>query len=67
MKHYGDNFLPVVPTDIPMHTVEHPFCGIDPTCPCHEDPENIQALAQAIEEGLLTPEEATEIIRGRTI
>jgi hypothetical protein len=67
MQHYGDNVIPVVPTDIPMHTADHPFCGLDPACPCYEDPDNIRALSQAIEEGLLTPEEATEVIRGRTI
>jgi hypothetical protein len=34
------------PIVIPMeddliHTADHPFCSIDPTCPCHEDHELI--------------------------
>ncbi len=63
---YSDNFIPVVPTDAPIHTAEHSFCRLDPACPCYEDPDNIQALSQAIQEGYLTPEEATRIVQGKT-
>ncbi len=66
MQHYGDNFIPVVPSDTPVHTAENPFCG-DTTCPCYEDPDNIEALNQAIQEGVITPEEATDIIKGRAV
>lgn len=67
IQSYGDNFIPVVPTNIPLHTAEHPFCGLDPACPCYEDPDNIQALSQAIQSGILTLEEASKIIKGRTV
>jgi len=66
MQHYGDNFIPVIPDSQPLHTPEHPFCG-DPTCICYEDPENITELAQAVREGLLTPDDATRIIKGKTV
>jgi hypothetical protein len=66
MHHYGDNFLPVVPDVQLLHTKEHPFCG-DPTCICYEDPENREQLAQAITDGLLTADDATQIIRGKTL
>ena len=67
MHHSGDNFIPIVPADTKLHTPESPFCGIDPGCPCYEDPDNREALAQAIQDGELTPDEASNIIRGRTI
>ncbi len=67
MQHYSDNFIPVVPTETELHTPESPFCGLDPGCPCYEDPDNREALAQAIQDGELTPDEACNIIRGRTI
>lgn len=58
----------VIPTeDDPLHTQEHPFCSTDPTCPCHEDPERIAALAQAVARGELTPQEATHFVSGKLI
>jgi len=50
-----------------IHTTEHPFCGIDPTCGCHEDPELIAEVHAAVEQGLITPKEATLIIQGKTL
>lgn len=50
-----------------IHTQEHPFCSIDPTCPCHEDPELLTDVAQAVEQGLLTPDEATRVVMGKTV
>jgi hypothetical protein len=50
-----------------IHTDDHPFCSIDPTCPCHEDQELISEVAAAVEQGLLTPEEATQLIAGKTL
>ena len=44
MKHYGDNFVFVVPEEYPLHTPEHPLCG-DPTCPCSEDTDALTELA----------------------
>jgi len=66
MQHYGDNFLPVVPDTQPLHTKEHPFCG-DPTCICYEDPETIADLTQAISDGLLSADDATQIIEGKLV
>jgi hypothetical protein len=50
-----------------IHTKEHPFCSTDPNCPCHEDPERINAVAEAVARGELTPEEATHFIQGKLI
>jgi hypothetical protein len=66
MKHYGDNFVFVVPADYPLHTPEHPFCG-DPTCPCSEDTDALTELDQAIKDGLITPDDATRIIKGKMV
>jgi len=66
MQHYGDNFVLVVPDAQPLHTEEHPFCG-DPTCPCSEDKEALTELDQAIREGLITLDDATRIIKGKTV
>ncbi len=51
----------------PIHTDEHPFCSSDPTCPCHEDPERIAAVAEAVARGELTPDEATHFVLGKLI
>jgi hypothetical protein len=46
--------------------MEHPFCG-DPSCPCSEDPALIAEVYEAVKQGLITPEEATLIIQGKTL
>ena len=57
----------VIPMEDPLvHTDDSPFCS-DETCPCHESPELLAILAQQVEGGLLTPEEATNIATGKTI
>ncbi len=57
----------VVPMeDTILHTDAYPFCS-DPACPCHEDQELIMEVAQAVENGLLTAEEATHLVQGKTI
>lgn len=67
IEHYGDNFNFVIPTeDAPLHTPDHPFC-FDPTCPCHESAELLAEVARLIEQGLMTPQEATDFVAGRTI
>lgn len=66
MQHYGDNFVVIVPDEHPLHTLEHSLCG-DPTCICYENPENIADLAQAIKDGLITLDDATQIMRGKTV
>ncbi len=42
------------------------FC-YDPTCPDKENQENIQALGQAVQSGLVTPSEADRIYRGKNV
>ncbi|OLB53648.1 MAG: hypothetical protein AUF64_04005 [Chloroflexi bacterium 13_1_20CM_54_36] len=63
---YADNFIPVVPVDHIEHTEENPFC-YDAACDCHEDDEAIAAVYQAVQDGLITPEEATDFVLGRLL
>ncbi len=49
-----------------LHTQSHPFCS-DPTCPCKEDPELLAEVALAAENGLLTAEEATNLVKGKAV
>jgi hypothetical protein len=68
MSGYGDNFMIVVPVeegDI-LHTAEHPFCP-DPDCPCHEDQTLIAGVNDAYMQGLVTLDEATRIVEGRSL
>ncbi len=59
-------FLVLMEDEI-IHTDDHPFCSIDPTCGCHEDLELIAEVHAAVEQGLITPEEAMLIIQGKTL
>ena len=60
------NFSYVASVDYQEHTLEKPFCW-DYSCDCHEDQENIALVAQQVQDGLFTPEEATDFVRGRGI
>ncbi len=53
-------------TDTTVHTIDHPFC-YDPKCACHANQEAIERVQQWVAEGLMTPEEASEYIAGRTL
>lgn len=66
MQQYGDNFIPVIPTDDIRHTTKRPFCFSD-SCGCHEDPELIDPVNQAYQDGELTAEEATRYTQGRQV
>jgi hypothetical protein len=66
--------MTLVPVDIPyeeddeddgtsVHADGGSFCS-DPTCPCHEDPDLISELAEDVKNGLLEPDEATDIVSG---
>jgi len=67
MQPYADNFIPVISIeDDLLHTQEHPFCSND-TCPCREDQEALSTINAAVLNGLLTPDEATAFIQGRTV
>jgi hypothetical protein len=62
-----DNFIPVVSVDGELeHTDLYPFCP-DITCDCHEDDEAIAAVYQAVQDGLITAEEATDFVLGRLL
>jgi len=62
-----DNFAYVIPVDDELeHKPLQPFC-YDATCPCHEDEEAIAAVYQAVQDGLITPEEATDFVLGRLL
>ncbi len=49
-----------------LHTQQYPFCS-GQTCPCKEDSELLSEVAQAVEQGLLTPDEATRTVLGQTL
>ena len=66
MQPYGDNFIPVIPTEEPVHTFDQPFC-LDPTCACHEDHMLVGEINRQVYEGVLTPQEATRIVQGRQV
>jgi hypothetical protein len=67
MSHQQERTPIVIPVeDDILHTQSHPFCG-DSTCPCHEDQELLSDVAQAVEQGLLTPYEATRFVEGKAV
>jgi len=62
------NHVPVVPMeDDLVHTCEHPFCFIDDQCPYHDDSPLVSEVEQAVLDGLLTPDEATNFVAGRLL
>jgi hypothetical protein len=65
----ADNFSYVIPEDESemLHRQDNPFCPIDPSCPCHEDPDLIAEVAQYVVDGKLTPQEATDFVKGRML
>ncbi len=63
---YADNFIPVVPVEYELHTSEKPFC-YDPTCDCHEDDLLVAEVSLHVQDGLMTPDEATDFVNGRGI
>ena len=65
-NHQQQHPLLVLMEDPILHTTERPFCG-DPSCPCSEDPALIAEVNEAVKRGLITPEEATLIIQGKTL
>ncbi len=60
--------LIVLMEDEIIHTQERPFCFVDPACPCHEeDQEAIEQVYQWVQDGLLTEQEATLFVAGKTL
>jgi hypothetical protein len=64
----GGTLIPVIESDM-THSVDYPFCDLTlhPDCPCREDQENITAVNEMVQDGLLTPEEATRYVQGKMI
>lgn len=58
-------FCPLTPV-IDVHTYHLPFC-YEPTCSCHEDEELIYQVSLYVQDGLMTPDEATDFVAGRGI
>lgn len=58
--------IPIPMEDPLVHTDGSPFC-LDPACPDKEDEAAINAVAQMVEDGLLTPDEATRFVQGRQL
>lgn len=60
----GDEYT-VKLVDVPQHPPGH-MCW-DKKCPCHEDKEIIGKINEYVQEGLLTPQNATDIVKGKNI
>ena len=56
--------VPVIPVDYRYHTDEHPEC-FEPDCDCHQ--ERIADLTQAYQDGLVSSDDATRIVQGKTV
>ena len=61
-----DNFTYPIPVDYDLHTPEKPFC-YDQACECHEDYEAIFQVPLHVADGLMTPNEATDVVKGKGI
>ena len=48
------------------HSAEKPFCW-DQTCSCHEDDVLIFEVSLHVQDGLMTPDEATDFVKGKGI
>ena len=66
LRHFGDNFIPVIPVDYLYHSNEHPFC-YDPDCYCHTDEQLIAQVKEQYDAGLLTAQEVEWTIKGKTL
>ncbi len=60
------NFPYPVIVDHVLHTEDKPFC-FDQTCECHEDDLLIFQVSLFVTDGLMTPEEATDFVKGKGI
>ena len=58
--------IPIPMEDPIIHTLERPCCD-DPSCPDKRDPELLAQIAQLVQDGLFTPEEATNYALGKTL
>ena len=62
--------IPIPMEDDPVHTPDQWVC-LDPTCPDKTDDDLLAEFAQQIapyvQDGLLTPDEATRLVQGRQL
>lgn len=61
-----DNFTYLIFVDHVLHIEEKPFC-YSPTCECHEDDVTIFQVSLVVLDGLMTPDEATDFVKGKGI
>ena len=61
-----DNFTYLIFVDHVLHAAEKPFC-FDSACECHEDDVLIYQVSLHVQDGLMTPDEATDFVKGRGI
>ena len=61
-----DNFAYIVLVESTYHTDDTPFCFSDPGCPCHRDRQAIEQVNTWVQQGLMTEDEATNFVLGRT-
>jgi len=61
-----DDFVFLEPVEDVLHTPENPFC-YSPTCECHEDELLIFQVSLLVQDGLMTPTEATAFVEGKGI
>jgi hypothetical protein len=61
-----DNFSWLLIVDFILHIPEKPFCW-NPCCPCHEDELAIFQVSLFVQDGLMTPTEATAFVEGKGI
>jgi hypothetical protein len=51
---------------IDTHSFDKPFC-YEPTCSCHDDDVLIVRVWLWVQDGLMTPDEATDFVKGKGI
>jgi hypothetical protein len=61
---FFDNAIPVIPVDNIIHSSQTPFCD-DPSCYCHENEDNINMVDGAFQDGIITANEASDIVGGK--
>ena len=61
-----DNFTYLIFVEYELHTPDKPFC-YDAACNCHEDEVLIFQVSLHVQDGLMTPDEATDFVKGKGI
>ncbi len=61
-----DTFTYLVFVDFVLHTEDKTFC-CNQTCECHEDELAIFQVSLFVQDGLMTPQEATAFVEGKGI